>query len=354
LSVVNCKVRIQIERMVQRERAADKKPWHHGAGDFRERRQGQGRKQIRILAKTAFEGDGEPTRNQFGMAACDRDEAIGRHAPCDGSEVGAGAGLRRPPFAPRGQRIDLVHCEKIVEANQTVGRIAPVAADMPDWKDLRGNPYGELIVIACGDAAAHDQGHGADPVECCDDVGTPPPHGKRHRNEAGAQHAENGEHVFHRTGHLDGDDCVRVQSHAAQASRDCRHHAVGLAVGEGARLSVRDALAIGSIEQRHRVRTPPRRPFEQIVEGRAAPNAWRAGPPARIDENHLMVLTAAVCSTRFPEDSRTAMSLPVALSWSSGRPIDREGETRGLCTCRRAARDRVRAPPPQSLLAIAP
>ena len=72
----------------------------------------------------AFEGDGEPTRNQFGMATCDRDEAIGRHAPCDGCEVGAGAGLRRPPFAPRRQRIDLVGREKIVEANRAVGHIA--------------------------------------------------------------------------------------------------------------------------------------------------------------------------------------------------------------------------------------
>jgi hypothetical protein len=62
---------------MQRQRAADKQPGHHCGREAGNRSQRQGRQQYRVLLQPTFEHDGKPARNQFGMAARDRDETIG-------------------------------------------------------------------------------------------------------------------------------------------------------------------------------------------------------------------------------------------------------------------------------------
>ena len=111
--------------------------------------------------------------------------------------------------------------------------------------------------------------------------GAPPQQRQRHGDQPGAQHPEQREHAFDRVGDLDADDGVGVQPHAPQPSGDGRNHAIGLRIGEAARLAVGEALAVGRVDERNVVGPPLRRPAQQLIERRA--RAERAPPVGRED-----------------------------------------------------------------------
>src|SRR5437870_413437 len=97
--------------------------------------------------------------------------------------MSARAGFRRALLIPRGDGVELVRHEKIIERDQAVGRVASIAADIANWKNFCRHLHGKLIVIRRPDTAAHDQGGGTYAAESGDHVGAPPQEWKRHGNE---------------------------------------------------------------------------------------------------------------------------------------------------------------------------
>ena len=120
-----------------------------------------------------------------------------------------------------------------------------------------------------------------------DRVGAPPQQRQRRRDHAGAQHAEHGQKVLDDIGQLDADDGVGRQTHAAQAARDRRHHAVGLGKGEPARRAVGEARAVRRVDQRERVGMAP----GEVTEHVSMVSGLPAARPPELAEDH--------CSARF-------------------------------------------------------
>ena len=156
--------------------------------------------------------------------------------------------------------------EQIVERHHAVGKIDAEAADIADRKHFRGDVHGKLTMLETADAAAGDQRFGADPRQRRDHIGAPPQQRQRRRDQSGAQHAENGQNILDDVRHLDADDGVGRQSHAAQPAGDRRDHAVGLGIGQPQRRPVGKFLPVRRVGERDRPGPPRRRAAKQFVE----------------------------------------------------------------------------------------
>ena len=194
--------------------------------------------------------------------------------------------LGRAFLLERWERIERVGGVEVVEGNHAVGRALAKAADIADREDFDGDLHGEVVMIAGSDPAAHDQRVRPDPAQCGDRLGTPPEQRQRHGDQPGAQHAEQREHALDRVGDLDANQHVAAQPHPPQPAGDGRDHAVGLRVGQAARLAVGEALAIRRIDQRDGVGAPQRRPVQQFVEGRARADTGAGRSTTRLGEDH--------------------------------------------------------------------
>ncbi len=203
------------------------------------------------------------------------------------------ARLARARGVRAGQRIERLRDEQVVEGDDAVGRRIAVAADVTDREDLGRDLHGEVVVVHLADSAADDQGVRADPAERRHRLGAPPQERQRHRDQSGPDDAEDRERALHRVGGLNGDHGVGAQPHTAQPAGDGRHHAIGLRIGEAARLAGGEASTIRWIDERDRVRTPGRRPSQQLVERGANAEGGRRGTSVGVVEDHGMGLVGS-------------------------------------------------------------
>ncbi len=288
---------VRVERVMERERPADQEPRQQGAGEARERRHRQRGEDRRVLLEPALEQDGEATRCQFGVAARDRDRAIGADIPGDDGEM-RGRSRRIRTVLGRGQRIGRFEREQVVERHHAVGHVPSEAADEADMEGLDRGLHGVIELIVRADAPAHDQRTGTGATERVGDIGPPPQQRQRHRDHSGAQHRQERQHALDAVAELQADDRVRAHADPAQPAGDRRNHAIGLCIGEGAGREVGETLAVGWVDQRDRIRPPFDGATKQVVEGRATANARVHRFAVGFAEDHGAVLIAAKFSLR--------------------------------------------------------
>ena len=149
-----------------------------------------------------------------------------------------------------------------------------------------GDLHGEIVVVGAPDTTAHHQSSGSDAAERSQCLGAAPQQGQRHRDQAGAQHTEQREHAFDRVGDLESDNGIGAEAQATQASGDRGNHAIGMRIGEAARISASEARAIGRIEQGERVRSLQRGLTQQVVEGHVGTDTRADHPAALVVEDH--------------------------------------------------------------------
>ena len=209
--------------------------------------------------------------------------------------------------------------EQVIERHNAVGKGGAKAADIADREHFRGDMSGELTLLETAAATARDQRLGADPRQRRDHVGAPPQQRQRRRDQSGPQHAENGQNVLDDVRHLDTDDGVGRQPHAAQPAGDRRDHAVGLGIGQPQRRPVGECLPVRPIDERDRARPARRRAAKQFIERDAALTRRCGCGGGGSPENHGAIValrviaeSSPIAATSFPAGSRTAMSAPDA------------------------------------------
>ena len=289
-----------IEGLMQSQRSAAQQPRHQCQCNAGEGGRGHGRHDVRIRRETAFSEHRQAARQQLGVTARDRHDAVRRRIECDRrdmqSRVVAALGRKRNVRAGR----DLV--EKIVERHGIGHR--PKSANTADRENRGRDLHRERCMIGGADARAGHQRLGSDPRQSRDAIGAPPQHGHRRRDHSRAHDAEQREHALDCIRELRGDDRIRRQSDVAQSLRNGRDHAIDLRIGEFARFAVGERRAVGRIDERDRVRPARGVEAQDIVER----GARAAASAARIAKDHDSLRARA---TRFPADSRTA-------GWSAG------------------------------------
>ena len=191
------------------------------------------------------------------------------------------AGARSPSSGGIGSSLSAVN--RSSNGTTPSGGVAAEAADIADRKDLGGDLHGEVEMIDRADPPAHDQRIGADAARAR------PPHSARRHNSGSGIAISPARSTPSSVSTLSTVLAIcmptiasRVQPHAAQPPGDGRDHAIGLRIGEAARLAVGEAVAVGRIEQRNVVGPPLRRPAEQLVERGASADA-RSRPVGRVD-----------------------------------------------------------------------
>ena len=152
------------------------------------------------------------------------------------------------------------------------------------------------------------------------------------------------------------DHRVGGKAEPAQPRGDRRHDAVGLGIGQPARLAVGEVLAVGRVGKRDRHPAGARRCGGRWHRALRRPRPGESALAIAQDHGRACGHARSVGSdaTRFPADSRTARSLSGARSWSSARPIARADGTAARDRSPTSARGRARAPPRRSPRARAP
>jgi hypothetical protein len=122
-----------IEGMVQRQRPADQQPRHQRHRKARERRHGQSRQDNRVLAQPAFQGQRRPPAisSAWLRATGTRPAAVTSQVMTARCAPGPAAARARSRARDRPAGRD-----EIVERDEAVWRIAPVAADVAHGKDI--------------------------------------------------------------------------------------------------------------------------------------------------------------------------------------------------------------------------
>jgi hypothetical protein len=240
------------------------------------------------------------------MAAGDRDRAISADIPGDDGKM-CGRPRRVPALFRRRQRVGRLGREQVAQRNDAVGNVLSEAADKAELERLRRRLQSIIELIVSADAPTDDQRAGARATERSRYVGAPPQQWQRHRDHAGAQHRQKGQHALDAVGELQGDNRVRTQPGPVQPPGDGRDHVIGLRVTQRAGGKIGEPLAIGRIDQRNCIRTPFRRAAKQIVEGRASADA-RAGRFAVCLAEDQAAFLIAVGATRFRVRVRTGRS----------------------------------------------
>jgi hypothetical protein len=115
----------------------------------------------------------------------------------------------------------------------------------------------------------------------------PPQQRQRHRDQPGAQDAEQHHHGVDRVGDLEADDLVGLQPHVAQPFGHRRDRPLGLCISQAARGAVGDALAVGRVDQRDGVGPACGGAAKQVIEGRARALGEHRGVLGRgLSEDH--------------------------------------------------------------------
>lgn len=196
------------------------------------------------------------------MIARDGDKSVAADIESDdGNMGGAIAGPRR-----RLHEIKMTGREDFVEWHHAIRQRAPEATDLADRKQLGRHLHGDLGMSGCANARRCHNRFGADAFERGGYFLLAPEQRQRHRDHAGAQHAEQGDGAFHRMGKLDRHHGVGLQAEPPQLRGQRRYRSVGLRVSQPARRTVGESLTVGRIEQRQRIRAPHAGAAEQVVE----------------------------------------------------------------------------------------
>jgi len=144
---------------------------------------------------------------------------------------------------------------------------------------VRGDGGGKAAMIGRANAIHGDQRAGAGRGDGSGAVRSAPQQWQRRSDQAGAQHAEQCEHGFHRVRHLHSNDGVAREPVGAQSRGDRGNGPIGLGIGEAARHARSEVLAIGCIDQGDIVGPPRNGGTEQVVKGNARAVA---GDPSRL------------------------------------------------------------------------
>ena len=224
----------------------------------------------RVLADGAFEQHREPARQQFGMAARNRHDSA--FADIEGDRRDMGGGVASRWLILGGRRIRPFRREQVGERDRAVGKIFTEAAHITDGKHVRSDAHRALRLIEGADAIAGDDGLGADARKRRRRIGAPAQQRQRRDDHAGPQHGERRQEIFNDVRQVDGDDRIGWQSHVAQARRERAHRAIGLRIGQAARLTADGGRAVCRIDKGGRIGTAPGMAAENVVnrEGEAA------------------------------------------------------------------------------------
>ena len=273
--------------MMQNKRAAAQQPRQQREAQAGKRRRHQRREDIRVLRRAALRA-GPRARRRAVRNDCARPAPVPVSPTSNVTAATCAAALFWRSRSGGGSGVSASGANKSSNGTTPSGRFSPNAQTITDGKHLGGDLHRESAVVERADAAAGDQRLGADARERGRPLGAPPKQRQRRRDHAGAPDAEHGQNILDDIRQLDADDGVGRQPHAAQPPGDRGNHAIGLGIGEAARLAVGEARAVRRIDQRQRIGTAPREVTEHVsIDRFTSPDSRRC----RIAEDH--------CSARF-------------------------------------------------------
>jgi hypothetical protein len=139
---------------------------------------------------------------------------------------------------------------------------------MADRKCFGRGVHGEAGVDNAVDPARRDDRPRPGAIERDRQFRLPPQQRKQRDNQPGAVRCEHRQHELDRVRKLNRDDRVGRQPRFDEMSRQRRDRPIGFREGQAYWGTASDALLVGRVEQRHRIRLSRQDPSKQSVERR--------------------------------------------------------------------------------------